>query len=229
MGVYHNVPDVWLPMTKQRLVQPGDDWLHNRDEVCCSLHGRLKPGVTMERAQAEMTVLTSQLRETYAPGSKRSKPASITLGRGSPFGGHADATFTTAVMLVMAAVGLVLLIACANVASLQLARSAARQKEIGVRLAIGAGRARLVQQLLTESGLVAVLAGGVGLLLSWWTLRFLVHEVSASLPAVCGTLALQVDPDLHIFGYTILYHSLRESCSAWRLRSRLPSPTLPRC
>jgi len=173
-------------MAVQTLVEPGDDWQRNPEAACCHLNARLKPGVTMGRAEAEMTVLTEQVRQTHPPTSTFNKPAAITLGRGTPFAGHPDATFRAIVMLVMGAVGLVLLIACANVASLQLARSAARQKEIGVRLAIGAGRARLVRQLLTESALLAVLAGGVGLFLSWWTLRSLVYEVSASLPAVWG-------------------------------------------
>jgi len=204
MGVDENVPDVWLPIAAQALVEPGDDWQRNLEAACCRLNARLKPGVSMGRAEAEMTVLTEQVRQTRPPTSAFNKPASITLGRGTPFAGRPDATFSAIVMLVMGAVGLVLLIACANVASLQLARSAARQKEIGVRLAIGAGRARLVRQLLTESALLAVLAGGVGLFLSWWTLRFLVYEISASLPAVWGTLAIAVDPDPRIFTYTVL-------------------------
>ncbi len=204
MGADENVPDVWLPITKQALVQPGDDWLHNAEEDCCRLNGRLKPGISMEKAEAEMSLLAERVRQTHPPASKLSRTASITLGRGTPFGGHPDATFTAIVLLVMGAVALVLLIACANVASLQLARSAARQKEIGVRLAIGAGRARLARQLLTESALLAILAGGIGLLFSWWTLRFLVYEISGSLPAVWGTLALEVDPNGHIFVYTIV-------------------------
>jgi len=204
MGTNENVPDVWLPITKQALVQPGDEWLHNSEAECCRLNGRLKPEISIEKAESEMSLLTDRLRQTHPVGSNLSKPASVAMERGTPFGSHPNATFTTIVLLMMGAVGLVLLIACANVASLQLARSAARQKEIGVRLAIGAGRARLVRQLLTESALLAILAGGVGLLLSWWTLRFLVYEVSASLPAVWGTLALEVDPNGHIFLYTIV-------------------------
>jgi predicted permease len=204
MGTNENVPDLWLPITKQAVLQPGDEWLHNLEEECCRLNGRLKPGVTMQRAQSEMTLLAERVRQTHPPASKLSKPASITLARGTPFAGHPDATFTSIVLLVMAAVGLVLLIACANVASLQLARSAARRKEFGMRLAIGAGSARLMRQLLTESALLAMMAGGLGLLLSWWTLRFLIYEVAGSLPSVWGTLALEVDPDGRIFMYTIL-------------------------
>jgi len=166
MGTNQNVPDVWLPISKQKLVEPGDDWSHNADEDCCRLNGRLRPGVEMAQAEAEMSVLTEQARQLHSPLSKQRQPASITLGRGTPFAGHPDPTFTMAITLVMGAVGLVLLIACANVASLQLARAVARQKEVGVRLALGAGRARVVRQLLTESSLIAILAGGVGLLLS---------------------------------------------------------------
>ncbi|PYJ54943.1 MAG: hypothetical protein DME24_25630, partial [Verrucomicrobia bacterium] len=135
---------------------------------------------------------------------EKSKPVTITLTPGSPFGFRPTAQEMTVVGLVMGAVALVLLIACANIAGLQLARSVARQKEIGVRSALGASRWRLIRQLLTEATMLAVLAGGVGLLFAWWAMRFLVAAISNSLPAVWGTLALEVDPDLHVFGYTLI-------------------------
>ncbi len=158
----------------------------------------------MEKAQAEMTMLADQLRRTYPISSEKSKPVTITLTPGSPFGFRPTAQDMTVVGLVMGAVALVLLIACANIAGLQLARSVARRKEIGVRSALGASRWRLIRQLLTEATMLAVLAGGVGLLFAWWAMRFLVAAISNSLPAVWGTLALEVDPDLHVFGYTLI-------------------------
>src|SRR5437867_51203 len=204
IGTYQNVPSVWLPISAFPLLELGRDVIRNREDNCCELIGRLKPAVTREKAQAEMTVLADRWRRTYLPGSEKSKPVAITLTPGSPFGFRPTAQVMTVVGLVMGAVGLVLLIACANVAGLQLAKSLARQKEIGVRLALGASRGRLIRQLLTEATLLAVLAGGIGLLFAWWAMRFLVTEISNALPAVWGTLALEVDPDLHVFGYTLI-------------------------
>src|SRR5437867_12363745 len=128
-----------------------------------------------------MTVLADQLRRTYPPGTSNRKPVSIPMTPGSPLHLRPAGDVMTIVALVMGGVGLVLLIACANVAGLQLARAAARQKEIGVRLALGASRGRLIRQLLTEAALLAVLAGGIGLLFAWWAVRLLVIGISDSL------------------------------------------------
>ena len=204
MGTYPNVPSVWLALSTLPVLEPKRDLLHDRNDDACRLFGRLKPGVTMGQAQAQLTVLADQLRRTYPPRSSKSKPAAITLTPGSPLLLRPTSEVMTIVGLVMGAVGLVLLIACANVAGLQLARAAAREKEIGVRLALGASRGRLIRQLLTEATLLASLAGGVGLLFAWWAVRFLVTAISDSLPAVWGTLALQVDPDFRVFGYTLV-------------------------
>ncbi|MBV9677756.1 MAG: ABC transporter permease [Acidobacteriaceae bacterium] len=204
MGTAVNVPNFWLPMRLRPLVNKGTRFLQDREENCCALYGRLASGVFLSQAQAEMTALAQGVRSLHAPLSEGRKPFAISLTPGShlkPFSLYKDPGAALALLLVMGAVGLVLLIACANVASLQLARSAARQKEIGVRLSLGANRLRIIRQLLTESALLGVAAGGISVLLAWGALRLLMVEVSGSLPLEWGSVALHVEPDLHVFAY----------------------------
>jgi macrolide transport system ATP-binding/permease protein len=203
MGTNINVPNFWIPLRLRPLLHQGRDSLRDREDNCCVLHGRLAPGVTTPEAQAAMTLIADHLRSLHAPHSDGSKPATISLTPGSNLGQPAtlphDPGLGFALLLVMGAVGLVLLIACANVASLQLARSAARQQEMGVRLSVGASRGRIIRQLLTESALLGLLSGGASLLMAWWALRFLMIGIASNLPVEWGTLALHLEPDIHVF------------------------------
>ena len=201
MGTNLNVPSFWIPMHEHTLLRPGSDPLHDREDQCCRIYGRLADRVTLTQAQAEMNVLAEGLRKLHAPNSEGSRPGAISLYPGSPFGRDIDSGLNFVVAVIMFAVALVLVIACANVASLQLARSAARQKEIGVRLSLGATRPRLIRQLLTESALLGLIAGAVSLLLTWWILHVLLVRLSASLPAEWGAVALHLAPDMRVFAY----------------------------
>jgi putative ABC transport system permease protein len=189
-------PDLWAPITMQPQLIPGRNFLSNQNLSWLEVAGRLKPGASMSQAQAEMTLFAGQHDLAY-PGRK----TQIIVRPGSFLSdpNHLNKVIGFAA-LIMSAVGLVLLIACANVANLSLARAATRQKEIAVRLALGASRLRLVRQLLTESVLVAILGGAIGLLLAYWTVRALL--VATALDQRLYTL--DVSPDIRVFGYTLL-------------------------
>jgi predicted permease len=182
VGLQTEMPDIWLPlMTRAEFSTPtlegassrAGDWFENRNYLWLSLHARLKPGKTVAEAQAELANLQSQLPDAAASGSKKF----ISVEPAFRLGGDESLRVTMAV--VLGASGLVLLIACSNIANMLLARGAARQNEIGVRLAIGASRWRVTRQLLTESFLLAIAGGAVGLLFARWGIQMLFPWVVA--------------------------------------------------
>jgi predicted permease len=192
-------PDVYLPMKMQTsfVTDPLSNWLQ--------VMARLTHGVIQEQAQAELAALFSQhLTEIPMSGWTLHDQTEFRTQRAEviPAGnGLSDLRrqFSKPLWILMAVVGLVLLISCANVANLLLARATARQKEIAVRLAIGAGRGRLIRQFLTESILLAALAGSSGLLLAYWTGDLLVAFMSRRE----ATLVIDLHPDLRILLFTV--------------------------
>jgi len=179
-------PNIWAPMLMQPAIMPGREWLHedlsqSLDKVMwLHVFGRLKPGVTQARAQTEIDVLFRGIIETGYPATlapetrKQALDQHIKLhdARTGAFGGRED--FAQQLWLLLGISLFVLLIACINAANLLLARAAARAKEVGVRLSIGASRSRLVRQFLTESLVLSLLGGIVGLFLAWGASRGLV-------------------------------------------------------
>jgi predicted permease len=200
------VPDFWLPLSSQPLLFPDDDWLHDREDLSLRVYARLAGGRSIDQAQTEMTLLADRLRTLHDPHSDLAKTATTVLWPGSPFPLPMKqyAGLRYAIQLIMAAVGMVLVIACANVASLQLARAASRQKELSMRLSLGASRVRIIRQLLTESALLGLLAGLGALLASWALLQVLVAVAQSELPASFGSLVYHLTPDLGIFAYAFL-------------------------
>ncbi len=192
-------PNFWIPMVSVPLLHPGMQVLHDRNNICCRIFARLADGVTMAQAQGEVQGIADRLRTLHDPHSDEAKPSSTLIWPGSPLARKLDSGFMFSCFLIMLAVGLVLVIACANVASLQLARAAARQSELSMRRSLGASRARVIRQLLTESVLLAILAGAAALLFAWGLLRVLVVAYADMIPPEWGTVVLHVNPDLKVF------------------------------
>ena len=152
---------------------------------------RLKPGVTVEQARAEVSVIAQRLEEQH-PETNKNTGAHVVSITDEIVGG-----IRPTLLLVFGAVIFVLLVACANVANLLLARSTVRHKEITIRTAIGAARSQLIRQLLTESFVLAFLGGGLGLLLAFWGTELVVKAGSQINPMFQG-----IGVDLHVLGFT---------------------------
>jgi predicted permease len=195
-------PEIWVPASMMEWVEPGATWIDNRNSKNFFAIGRLKSGVSARQAEASLNLLSQQLAKEY-PDTNEGQSIKIDApGFILPDLRGAVVNFT---WVLMAAVGLVLLVTCTNLAGLMLARATDRRKEIAIRLAMGANRLRLIRQLLTESVLLAFAGGAVGVLLAVWILKMLL----ALKPPIDFPLALDVSVD-----WRVLLFSLAVSAAA---------------
>ena len=198
--------EVWLPLHSQPQVEPR--WwparavgavFAERKYWWVLIMGRLKPGVTEKEARARADVIFQQaIAADIRPAAKPESIPHVGLESGSQGLAYLRSQFSKPLFFLMGVVGLVLFICCANIANLLLVRSLSRQKEIAMRLAVGAGRSRLIRQLLTESVLLAGLGGVVGLMLAFWGTHLLVAFMASGRQPI----TLSVAPDARLLGFT---------------------------
>jgi len=195
-------PDLWIPLDLEPTLRPGVDWVHDAAQRPWEALGRLAPGVSLAQARAELAVVARRLppidRRPVTLGAQRATFFQTDSGEFSTFGAVSP--------VVLVAVALLLVIACVNLVNLVAARNASRAREISVRLALGASRARLARLLCAESVLLGFLGGGVGLVASWELTGLLRQWIRVTLPRLTGNpagLFLDFSIDWRVLAYTL--------------------------
>ncbi|MGA7920899.1 MAG: ABC transporter permease [Candidatus Acidiferrales bacterium] len=170
--------EIWVPIMMEEQLTPGGDLIHDHHLFWLIVFGRLKPGVSLEQAQQEMTLRLKREAKNYPEEHKGKDSVTVYPLWRNPFG--LNFFLSTLLPTLMSIAGLVLLLACANVANLMLVRSAGRRREIAIRMSLGASRWRLVRQLLVESLMLALAGGVVALLITFWTSATLMKFMPAT-------------------------------------------------
>jgi predicted permease len=202
--VVGDVQEVWVPLMMQSEMLRGRKWLDDPESSWLTLMARLKPGVSIAQAKANLDLIWQQsLNGAYGARLRANDLREIRKNKIDVVPGQRGmsvlrGSFQKPLMLLMGVVGLVLLIACVNVANLLLARAKARQREIAVRLAIGAKPSRVISQLLTESVVLAFLGGALGLFFAFWGTQLLLRVFGVTVE----NTGLQITPDLRVLAFT---------------------------